>query len=126
MGYRLILENQILMNTGRKNDTSILMDVFIESASKVISAQDLATIILRMSWVLPPNLDKEIIDRRVDWLSSDDEYFVDLAISMDEIFIANDYISLKDGLADIASRFPMLEDKCNRMLKDWEDIHGRD
>lgn len=93
------------------NETKLFMEFFVAHKAASLLAEALAEVFDRLIWCLADN-GHAIGVVRNEWLQSADEYKVEIALSMDEIFPFPTRAQMEEHLHRIARQFPRLRDRC--------------
>ena len=96
-------------------DARSFMEYFVAHRAPNLPAEALAEVFDRLIWCFADN-GHAISAVRHEWLQSTDEYKVEIALSMNEVFPFSTKLELEKQLHRIALQFPRLREKCATWL----------
>jgi len=96
-------------------DASLFMEHFVVHRASNLPAEALAEVFDRLIWCFADN-GHAISTVRVEWLQSADEYKVDIALSMIEVFPFPTRMQMEEHLHRLTLQFPKLREKCAAWL----------
>ena len=97
-------------------DASLFMEHFVAHRVSNLPAEALADVFDRLIWCFADN-GHAICAVRREWLQSADEYKVDIALSMNEVFPFPTRVQMEEHLHRVVLQFPRLRDKCTTWLE---------
>lgn len=97
-------------------DASSFMEYFVSHRAINLPAEALAEVFDRLIWCFADN-GHAICTVRGEWLQSADEYKVEIALSMNEVFPFSTKVQMEEHLHRIALQFPRLREKCATWLE---------
>lgn len=92
------------------------MEYLVTHRATNLPAEALAEVFDRLIWCFSDN-GHAICAVRHDWLQSTDEYKVEIALSMEEVFPFSTKVEMVEQLQRIAQQFPSLRKKCSKWLE---------
>lgn len=101
-----------------------IAEYLCEKRSPVLQANALADILDRIRWMIPPNEDKLLEEVRNAWMNGDDEFKIEVALLMDEVFPAASRTDLHEAMNRISDRFPKLKGLCEGWISRWDEQFG--
>ncbi len=100
---------------------SQFMNYLIDRKIKDLPASALAEVFDLLIWCLDDN-GSEILQERESWLSSEDKYKVEIALSMEEVFPYKNDLEMNESFHSIADKWPDLADRCNELIRKRKQI----
>jgi hypothetical protein len=97
-------------------DASLFMEYFVAHRAPNLPAEALAEVFDRLIWCFADN-GHAICAVRGGWLQSADEYKVEIALSMNEVFPFPTRKQMEENLDRIALQFPRLREQCSTWLE---------
>lgn len=100
--------------------TQDIMDYLVDNATQNLPVTALSDVFDSLIWCMNDN-GKEILNVRKKWLSGDDFFRVQIALSMSETFPYDTKDHMSKEFNRICDKWPELKSRCKEIMDNWNN-----